>query len=232
MQPKQSSPSGIPNCMSITHAIAWVIDIVVGQDDNRRIIPIFMRPYGEITKQILLLVGVAGIVVIVAAAPGVVLAAKLFEKDKRRFPKKSEKQKAARTLRRLQENNFLKVKKVKGRFVFELTDKGRRVFGEIQRKESQLAKLRISKPPHWDGKWRIVLFDIPDQSHKRARDILRAKLKEWEFYPLQKSAWVCPWPCENEIQLAAELYGISRYVNVVVAEKISDDIPLRKHFAL
>jgi len=191
-----------------------------------------MRPYGEITKQILLFVGVAGVLVIVAAAPGAVLAAKLFEKDKRRFSKKPEKQKAARTLRRLQQNNLLAVKEKDGKFVFELTNKGKQIFEEIQHKENKLAKLQITKPPHWDGKWRIVLFDIPEQSHKQARDVLRGKLKKWEFYPLQKSAWVCPWPCENEIQLASELYGISRYVKVVVAEKISDDIPLRKHFSL
>ncbi|HEY4509526.1 MAG TPA: hypothetical protein VJC15_00885 [Candidatus Paceibacterota bacterium] len=191
-----------------------------------------MRPYGEIAKQVLLLVGVAGIVVVAAAAPGMMLAVKLFEKDKRRFSKKPEKQKAARTLRRLQQNNLLTVEEKDGKFVFELTDKGKQIFEEIQRRESKLAKLQITKPPHWDGKWRIALFDLPEQSHKQARDVLRGKLKKWEFYPLQKSAWVCPWPCENEIQLAAEIYKISRYVSVVVAEKISNDMPLRKHFGL
>lgn len=191
-----------------------------------------MRPYGEIAKQILLLVGVAGVVVIVAAAPGVVLAAKLFEKDKRRFSKKPDKQKAARTIQRLQERHLLKVKEKGGRFVVELTNQGKQVFEEIQRKERRLAKLQITKPPYWDGKWRIALFDIPEHSHRQARDVLRSKLKEWEFYPLQKSSWVCPWPCEDEIQLVAELYDISRYVNVVVAEKISGDVRLRKHFGL
>jgi len=191
-----------------------------------------MRPYGEITKQILLIIGVTGMVVVATAAPGVLLAAKLFEQNQRRFPKRYEKQKAARTIRRLEKNNFLKVKEKNGKFVFELTKEGKQAFEKIRQRENQLEKLQITKPPHWDGKWRIVLFDIPDQLHKRARDVLREKLKEWHFYPLQKSAWVCPWPCENEIQLAAELYKISHYVNVVVAEKISGDMPLRKHFGL
>lgn len=191
-----------------------------------------MRPYGEIAKQVLLLVGLAGIVVIIAAAPGAVLAAKLFEINKQQFPKKYEKQKAARTIQRLQRSNLLKIRERSGKFTIELTPEGKQAFKEIQHRENQLEKLRITKPPHWDGKWRIVIFDIPDKSHKRARDILRGKLTEWEFYPLQKSVWVCPWPCENEIQLAAQLYEISRYTKVVVAEKISDDIPLHKHFNL
>ena len=191
-----------------------------------------MRPYGEITKQILLLVGFAGVLVIVAAAPGVLLAAKLFEQNKRSFPKKYEGQKAAQTIRRLRKNNLLTVKERNGKFMLELTDEGRRTFKEIQDTESKLQKLQIKKPLQWDKKWRIVIFDIPDTSHKRARDILRGKLKKWEFYPLQKSVWVCPWPCENEIQLAAELYKISRYVNVIVGEKILADASLRKHFSL
>ena len=191
-----------------------------------------MRPYGEITKQILLLVGVAGVLVIAAAAPGVLLAVKLFEQNKRSFPKKYEKRKAAQTIRRLRKNHLLTVKEKDGKFILELTDEGRRTFKEIQDRESQLEKLQIKKPPRWDRKWRIVIFDIPDTSHKRARDILREKLKKWEFYPLQKSVWACPWPCENEIQLATELYEISRYVNVIVAEKILADSSLRKYFCL
>jgi len=186
--------------------------------------------YGEIAKYILLGVGVAGVVVVVAAAPGVVLAAKLFEDalkhDKRRFSKK-EKYKAARALRRLEKNRLLKIKQKNGKFSVELTKEGKKKFKEIN-----LENLRIIKPPRWDGKWRLVIFDIPEEALAHARRILRAKLKEWEFYPLQKSVWVCPWPCEKEIQVIAELYEVAPYVDVVVAEKIANDNILRKHFGL
>lgn len=181
--------------------------------------------YGEIAKQILITVGVAGVVVLAAAAPGVLYAAKLFEKDKGWFPKKDRTQRTTQAIRRLQRNHLLAVKEKRGKFVVELTKEGKQKFKEIQ-----FERLQITKPAHWDKKWRIVIFDIPDKSFKRARDVLRGKLKKWEFYPLQKSVWVCPWPCENEIQLVAELYGIAPYVNVVVAEKILDDLSIRKHF--
>ena len=183
--------------------------------------------YGEIAKQILVLVGVAGFVVVAAAAPGVVLAAKLFQQDRRRLSKKEDARRTKQAIQRLQKNRLLAVKERKGKFVVELTKEGKQKFKEIQ-----FEKLQITKPPQWDKKWRIVIFDIPDKSFKRARDVLRGKLKEWEFYPLQKSVWVCPWPCENEIQLVAELYGIAPYVNVVVAEKILDDLSIREHFGV
>ncbi|MEK7542667.1 MAG: hypothetical protein AAB524_03120 [Patescibacteria group bacterium] len=183
--------------------------------------------YGEIAKQILVIIGVAGVVVLAAAAPGVLYAAKLLDKNQSQFPKKDRTQRTTQAIRRLQKNRLLTIKEKKGKFVVELTKEGKRKFKEIQ-----FEKLQITKPPRWDKKWRMVIFDIPDKSHKRARDVLRGKLKEWNFYPLQKSVWVCPWPCENEIQLVAEMYGIASYINVVVAEKILDDLSTREHFGV
>ncbi|HEX9722180.1 MAG TPA: hypothetical protein VGA53_02850 [Candidatus Paceibacterota bacterium] len=183
--------------------------------------------YGEITKAILLSIGIAGVVVLVAAAPGVLLAAKLFEHSGGNFSKKRDREKAARAVQRLQKNQFIKIREKNGKFVIELTKKGKEKF-----KDLQLEKLEIIKPPKWDKKWRIVIFDIPDRSFKRGRDALRGKLKEWEFYQLQKSVWVCPWPCENEIQVIAELYGVAPYTNIVIADKILESASLQKHFGL
>ncbi len=186
-----------------------------------------MKQYGEIAKQILLVVGITGVVVIAAVAPGALLAAKPFMQNRQRFAERREKQKAVRAVQRLQKNRLIAIKEGNGNFSVELTKEGKRKFKEIQ-----LEKLKITKPPHWDKRWRLVIFDIPDKSFKQVRDVLRAKLKQWEFYPLQKSVWVCPWPCENEIQLVAELYGVASYVNIVVAEKIIGDALLQKHFGL
>jgi len=183
--------------------------------------------YSEVAKQIFLIVGVAGLLTVVAAAPGVLLVAKLFQQSGHRFPKTYKAKSAVRSLRGLQSNKLVEITEKHGKFEVRLTKKGRQIFKEIQ-----LEKLQIVKPAHWDKKWRIVIFDIPDKSFRRARDVLREKLKEWDFYPLQKSVWVCPWPCEKEMQLVTELYGISRYVNIVIAEKIVDEGLLRKHFNL
>jgi DNA-binding transcriptional regulator PaaX len=183
--------------------------------------------YGEITKQVLLGIGVAGIVVVVAAAPGIVLATKLFEQNKKQFPKKYDKRRAARTIQRLKRKKLVNIKEEDGKFTLKLTKEGQKQFQKMK-----FENLQISKPPHWDKKWRLVMFDIPEEALRSARGILRAKLKEWEFYPLQKSVWVCPWPCEKEIQMVSKLYGITRYVDIVIAEKIENDKNIRKRFEL
>jgi DNA-binding transcriptional regulator PaaX len=185
------------------------------------------RQYGEIAKYMLLAVGLAGFVITVTTAPGTVLALKLFKFDKRQFPKKYNKQKVARTMQRLQKSELIRLRQRNGKVVVELTRKGRKKFQDIQ-----LENLHITKPPKWDKKWRLVIFDIPDKLFKSGREALRSKLKEWEFYPLQKSVWVCPWPCEKEIEFIAELYEVGPYVNIVIAEKIHNDILARKHFGL
>ena len=202
-------------------AIAFTINITLCT------MKLMKERYGKIAKTILVAVGIAGVIVVVAAAPGVLLAAKPFLQHHPQFAKKTERRKAAPAFGRLQKNRLLKIKKVGGKFTIELTKEGKQKFKQIQ-----LENLRIAKPPKWDGKWRIVIFDIPDNTMRSAREILRARLKGWEFYPLQKSVWICPWPCEDEIRLVAELYGVVPYVHIIVAEKITEDFEARKHFGL
>jgi DNA-binding transcriptional regulator PaaX len=186
------------------------------------------KRYGEITKQILLVVGIAGVVVLATAAPGAVLVAKLLPQEKLEGWEKPKKKKSIeRSIDGLQKNKLIVIKETGKGVEVKLTKKGREVFKKIQ-----LDKINITKPPHWDGKWRIVIFDIPDRSFKAARDALRHKLKQWEFCQLQKSVWVCPWPCEEELQLVAELYEVTSYVNIIVAEKIFADTFLKGHFGL
>lgn len=43
----------------------------------------------------------------------------------------------------------------------------------------------------WDGKWRVVIFDIKEKERKQ-RDTLRAKLRELGFGMIQESVWLSP----------------------------------------
>lgn len=85
----------------------------------------------------------------------------------------------AQTLRRLRLKGFLETDKQQTETILKLTDKGKN--------EAILRK--ILKNENWDGKWRVVIFDIPEVN-KKTRDIFRSRLKLWEFQQLQKSVWV------------------------------------------
>ncbi|MEK7542220.1 MAG: hypothetical protein AAB524_00790 [Patescibacteria group bacterium] len=113
-----------------------------------------------------------------------------------------------------------------GTFVVELSEKGKRKV-----KEFQFAELKMRIPKKWDGKWRIVIFDIPNKRNQ-GREALRSKIKELDFYQLQKSVWVFPYPCEQEIEFIVEFFHLYPYVQIIEATKIKNDAKLRKYYGL
>lgn len=103
--------------------------------------------------------------------------------------------------------------------------------GKKQTLEFNLEKMEIKKPARWDNKWRIVMFDIPEQK-KRLREALRFHFKEIGLLELQKSVLVFPYPCEKEIEFIVELYNARKYVRLVLADKIDNELHLMKKFNL
>ena len=92
-------------------------------------------------------------------------------------------------------------------------------------------KLEIKKPVKWDGKWRIVMFDIPEKL-RRLRDSLRIHFREICLIELQKSVFVYPYPCSKEIEFIVEFYNARRHVRFVLADKIDNQLHLMKKFNL
>ena len=184
--------------------------------------------YKNLTKDILLYLAITGAILIAATSPYFFLnIARGIVRNRKYIKKKYDERKAARALERLKKNRLLILNEKDGKFEVELTEKGKRKVREIQ-----FQNMKIEKPAVWDKKWRVVIFDIPEKYKKRARDALREKLKELGFYPLQKSVWIIPYPCEKEIQFLCELFDITPFVNIIIAENIYNDVKLKKHFKL
>ncbi len=96
----------------------------------------------------------------------------------------------------------------------------------------QIDSLKINKPKDWDKKWRIVIFDIA-QLKSLQRNAFRGKLKELGFYPLQKSVWIHPYKCKDEIELLCEFFGLGKKeIRLITAENIEDDRYLREIFKI
>ncbi len=91
--------------------------------------------------------------------------------------------------------------------------------------------LKIAKPQRWDKQWRIVLFDIP-HSLKKVRDTFRFHLKRLGFFQLQRSVFVHPFPCHNEIEFLIELYDLRPFVRQMIVTKIDNERDLKERFNL
>jgi hypothetical protein len=106
-----------------------------------------------------------------------------------------------------------------------LTPEGKKRAGKYQ-----IDELQIMHPKKWDGKWRVVIFDIPSHSDF-VRNVFRKKLKELGFYLMQKSAWVYPFECKKEISLLRDFLGADeKQVRVLEINHIENDHFLRNAF--
>jgi len=103
--------------------------------------------------------------------------------------------------------------------------------GESKLKIFSMEVLSVKKPKVWDNKWHLVMFDLPVK-YKKIRDSLRLKLKQIGFIQFQKSVWVFPYPCTDEILFIADFYKIQKHIEVLTINEIPNDKKLRLQFKL
>lgn len=101
--------------------------------------------------------------------------------------------------------------------------RGRRALYRITRKGENRVRERISiflmGTPSWDGKWRIVIFDI-EETQRRTRDRLRYLLWSMGFGRLQRSIWISPFPVRDIFEQFLDESGLSEVVLVIEAEYV------------
>lgn len=87
------------------------------------------------------------------------------------------------------------------------------------------------KKKHWDGRWFIVFFDVPEEE-KQKREYLRRYLKRLGFYPYQKSVYIFPFECEKEVNLIKKIVEGAKYMKYIIAEKIEEEEKIKRYFNL
>ncbi len=103
--------------------------------------------------------------------------------------------------------------------------------GKLQTLTYKFNQMKIDTPKHWDEKWRIVVFDIPEKL-RYGRDALREKLISLGFLELQKSVFVFPFECEKEIEFIVEFFSLKPYVRYGILEYIDNALHLKQKFQL
>jgi DNA-binding transcriptional regulator PaaX len=101
--------------------------------------------------------------------------------------------------------------------------------GKERAEKAKLDSLFIARPKSWDKKWRLVFFDIPE-TNKQARDHLTRKLKDLEFRQLQKSVWIHPFPCRDEVATVVHQYNVSNFVTYIETSFIDSQDKLKARF--
>ena len=83
----------------------------------------------------------------------------------------------------------------------------------------------------WNGKWYVVFFDVPE-IQKNKRDGLRRFLKFIGFLAYQKSVYIFPFECRQEVELIKKIVESGKYLKYIVAEEIEDESRFRSNFSI
>ena len=118
-------------------------------------------------------------------------------------------------------NGYINEKIVNGKKVFILTNKGK------LRYES----LRERKNKRWDGKWRIVSFDVYEKNRKK-RDLLRRELQAYGFQMMHQSMWVYPYPCDEYVALLKSDLSFGKNVQYMLVDYVDMHMELKRMFDL
>jgi CRISPR-associated endonuclease Cas2 len=117
-------------------------------------------------------------------------------------------------------------KQTDGTYALTLTKKG-----EKSARANAPLTISVKHQNQWDGKWRIVMFDVPIHMNK-IRDGFRKRLRMLGFHELQKSVFVHAYPCTDAITELAHFFDVEENVCIITAVEVSNSESLKKLFRL
>jgi len=109
---------------------------------------------------------------------------------------------------------------------YQLTKEGEKIL-----RRWELADYNLKRPTKWDGKWRMIIFDIPEKKRSIRKQVVTL-FNQAGFYRLQDSVWIYPYDCEDVIGLLKTDFGIGKDVLYIIANEIENDRHLRLEFGL
>ena len=182
-------------------------------------------PGAVASKVILATIAVGGVVCAGAVAPNIF---KMIDGCNRyaRSGRKIKQGSCSNTISRCKRDGLILLAKQKdGTVKVLLTEKGRRYVYNFTYQPI------IPKPIIWDRKWRVVIFDIA-VAKRREREMFRREIKRMGFKQVQKSVWVYPYKCEDEVLFLAKQLRIEKTVEILTVQKMLHVDKWKKLFQL
>lgn len=112
---------------------------------------------------------------------------------------------------RMVKQGWIQSEKQGNKSYYFLTDRG------VQRMDEAANRIYKMKPNEWDGKWRILMYTIPEDK-RQLRDDLRKELLWSGFGSFSSGCWISPNDLEKQINRLIEKYDIKKYVDFFISE--------------
>lgn len=136
--------------------------------------------------------------------------------------------KIVRVLHNLQKKDLISLEEKDDQIEVKIKSKGITQVTRYSIKALLDFKLKNKK---WQGKWILVIFDVPEDQRNK-RDQLRRFLDKMGFYRYQQSVYIFPYECEDEVALIKKILAAEKFIKYVIAEKIEDETHAKRFFSL
>ena len=177
---------------------------------------------GEVGRIVLIGLAIAGTLAVLSFQPAILAGAipifKSINKKKQYYLKNA--------ITKLKAQGLVRITKNDGKYIVTLTDRGC-----TRANLYKTGHKGIEKPRHWDGKWRVVIFDIWEK-RKTMRELFRKQLYALGFVRVQDSVWVHPYPCDEIVALLKTDAMLGKAVLYMTVESMENDRWLRDRFFL
>ena len=131
-----------------------------------------------------------------------------------RFARNDETRRYRRMWRRWEKQKLVTIRETPEGTVVEITQEGIK-----KALKYKLGEMAVKKPIAWDGKWRVAIFDVSEK-RKRSRDYFCRNLRHLGFVLLNKSVWVYPYSCFDEVEFLRQISGVGDEVTYLTADSI------------
>lgn len=190
---------------------------------------VFDRKYTPV-KEILKLVGIGMFVAGSLVMPNLPLVLKpILDKQRKeevRVWKRFNIPYLKRSIHRLEKQKLVEITKENGMQVVKITSQGKKRLIKMA-----LDELALEKPKIWDGRWRLVSFDLPEKL-ANTRKVLVEYLKAWGFHQLHESVYLHAYPCFKQVEFLREYLGVGEYVRMMKVSQIENDELFKDFFGV
>lgn len=128
-------------------------------------------------------------------------------------------------VKRMQQAKYVEIVEEKGTQVVKLTQEGK-----IKLLKYDIENMQLDETS-WNGKWRLVIYDVINSKRKNS-EMFRKALNRLKLLKLQKSVYLTPFKCEDEIEYLRQIFEIGNEVLILKVKNLENETAYRKYFGI
>ena len=180
-------------------------------------------------KEILILLDAGTFLAASIIMPNLPMLVKPFLDEKRRKEenewKKFNTWRLRQILKRMHQQKLVEIVERNEEKIVKISLDGRRKLLKFNLDEMEL------KDEKWDGKWRIIIYDILTGKREEA-SLFRKTLKKLKFLKLQRSVYLTPYKCYDEIEYLRQVCGVNTEVLILTVSGLENEKAYREYFGV